>query len=183
MFKDNKYTKIYYQIIQKATGRINEGYVEKHHIIPKSCGGSDDVSNLVSLTKREHFLCHWLLTKMVEGEHLRNMHYAFKLMSNYGKTKKLQSIARTTGANRSEDTKSKISQTMKKQYATGARKKIAGMKGKTLSEKAKCQISNTHKGKPKSEPHKEKLRQNLKGKTWKLIDGKRMWFDKGCVNV
>lgn len=184
MFKDNKYTKIYYQIIENAKGRINEGYVEKHHIIPRSCGGTDDISNLVSLTGREHFICHWLLTKMVvESTHIRNMLYAFKMMSQHGKTTRLRKIAKSTGASVSEKTKEKISQTMKEQYASGARKTVTGMKGKKLSKDAKQQISNTHKGKPKSDKHKEKLRQNLKGKTWKLVDGKRVWFDKESLDV
>lgn len=184
MFKDNKYTKVYYQIIENAKKRINEGYVEKHHIIPRSCGGTDDISNLVSLTGREHFICHWLLTKMVtESTHIRNMHYAFKMMSQHGKTSRLQKIAKSTGADRSEETKQKISQTMKEQYRLGQRQHVKGMLGKKMSDDAKKQISNTHKGKPKSASHKEKLRQNLKGKTWKLIDGKRVWFDKENVDV
>ena len=39
-------------------------YTEKHHIIPKSLGGSDDKCNIVELTAREHFVCHLLLSKM-----------------------------------------------------------------------------------------------------------------------
>ena len=38
--------------------------VEQHHIIPRSCGGTDDKSNLVYLTCREHFIAHWLLVKV-----------------------------------------------------------------------------------------------------------------------
>lgn len=38
-------------------------YCEKHHIIPKSLGGSDDQSNLIMLTAREHFIAHRLLLK------------------------------------------------------------------------------------------------------------------------
>lgn len=41
-------------------------YYEKHHILPKSLGGTDDEDNLVLLTSREHFLCHYLLVKMYE---------------------------------------------------------------------------------------------------------------------
>lgn len=39
-------------------------YYEKHHIVMKSMGGSDDESNLVLLTPREHFLAHWLLWRI-----------------------------------------------------------------------------------------------------------------------
>jgi hypothetical protein len=39
-------------------------YYEKHHIIPRSLGGSNKKENLVLLTAKEHFICHLLLTKM-----------------------------------------------------------------------------------------------------------------------
>lgn len=68
MYLLNKYTKWYYQIVNAAQTRSNVvGYTEKHHIIPKSLGGSNSKTNLVVLTAREHFICHRLLTKMVSG--------------------------------------------------------------------------------------------------------------------
>jgi hypothetical protein len=68
MYLPNKYTKWYNQIIFRALNRpIINGYTEKHHIIPKSFGGSNRKENLVNLTAREHFICHRLLTKMVTG--------------------------------------------------------------------------------------------------------------------
>ena len=66
MFTDSKYTKWYFSIIDSARNRTNEGYIEVHHIIPKCLGGLDTVDNLIELTAREHFICHWLLTKMVK---------------------------------------------------------------------------------------------------------------------
>ncbi len=39
-------------------------YCEKHHIIPKSEGGSDEPDNLVNLTAREHYIAHLLLWKI-----------------------------------------------------------------------------------------------------------------------
>ena len=63
------YKNIYYKIIENAkketeNGHRFVGYFEKHHILPKSLGGSNDENNLVKLTAREHFICHWLLVKM-----------------------------------------------------------------------------------------------------------------------
>lgn len=81
MFLDNKYTKIYYQIIDKAKNRILEGYKERHHIIPRSLGGSNKKENLVSLTAREHFICHWLLVKMTMNDARFKMIYGFRMMS------------------------------------------------------------------------------------------------------
>jgi hypothetical protein len=37
------------------------GYVERHHILPRSMGGTNDESNLVYLTLREHFIAHRIL--------------------------------------------------------------------------------------------------------------------------
>jgi hypothetical protein len=55
------YKKIYDKIIERAKNRILIGYCEKHHIIPKCVGGKDVKTNIVTLTAREHFICHWLL--------------------------------------------------------------------------------------------------------------------------
>ena len=64
-FLQNKYTKWYLDIISSARSRTMSGYTEQHHVIPKSLGGNNKKENLVKLTGREHFICHWLLTKMV----------------------------------------------------------------------------------------------------------------------
>ena len=76
----NKYSKIYFTITSNAKQRITEGYTELHHIIPQSMGGSNDKENLVELTAREHFICHWLLVKMTEGDDRSKMLYALKGM-------------------------------------------------------------------------------------------------------
>ncbi len=76
MFIQNKYTKWYYNIVKQASLRAPVGYIEKHHIIPKSMGGSNDKENIVALTAREHFICHLLLTKMTEGTNRYKMLHA-----------------------------------------------------------------------------------------------------------
>lgn len=80
MFKDNKYTKRYLLITTAAKLRETSGYTENHHIIPQSLGGSNDKENLIDLTAREHFICHWLLVKMVDGEARSKMLYALQGM-------------------------------------------------------------------------------------------------------
>ena len=65
------YEKVYYSIINYALRKTLSGqrwkgdgnYYEKHHIIPRCLNGIDDNKNLVLLTAREHFICHWLLFK------------------------------------------------------------------------------------------------------------------------
>lgn len=76
----NKYSKLYYTITSNAKQRITEDYTESHHIMPQSLGGSNDTDNLVELTAREHFICHWLLIKMTEGDDRGKMLYALQGM-------------------------------------------------------------------------------------------------------
>lgn len=58
------YQKIYNEIVNKRNNIKYNGYTETHHIVPKSLNGTNDKSNLVDLSAREHFICHLLLTKM-----------------------------------------------------------------------------------------------------------------------
>ena len=58
------YQKLYNTIVDNRLLNKYNGYTEKHHIIPRSLGGKDDEANLVSLSAREHFICHYLLAKM-----------------------------------------------------------------------------------------------------------------------
>lgn len=58
------YKKIYDTLIQKRKVEKPSGYIERHHIIPRSLGGTDDKDNIVCLTAKEHYLCHYLLTKI-----------------------------------------------------------------------------------------------------------------------
>jgi hypothetical protein len=79
MFLNNKYYIWYYKIISNAISqnRVKNSidYFEKHHIIPKCLGGNNTKNNLVLLSAKEHFICHILLTKMVE----KNTDIWFKL--------------------------------------------------------------------------------------------------------
>ena len=59
-----KYLGHYDRLIQRAQSRSLDGYKEKHHIVPRCMGGSNDPSNLVDLTAEEHFVAHQLLVKI-----------------------------------------------------------------------------------------------------------------------
>ncbi|AGR47680.2 MobE homing endonuclease [Sinorhizobium phage phiM7] len=75
MFNSSKYTRWYFEIVDSAKSKnrnkSGEDYFESHHIIPKSLGGNNSKENRVLLTAREHFIVHWLLTKMVDDKSLR----------------------------------------------------------------------------------------------------------------
>jgi hypothetical protein len=78
------YQKLYNQIIEnrKQNPLPNNEYGEVHHVIPKSLGGDNEKENLVKLSAREHFICHYLLTKMYENDtiSLYKMTCAFLMM-------------------------------------------------------------------------------------------------------
>ncbi len=67
-FINNKYKVWHDNIIKKAFNRKLSGYSEKHHILPRSLGGSDNKDNLVELTAKEHFIVHMLLCKFTVGQ-------------------------------------------------------------------------------------------------------------------
>jgi hypothetical protein len=83
MYLSNKYSKCYYKIIAKAQLRIlpNVTYKEKHHIVPKSLGGSNKKENLVNLTAKEHFICHLLLPRFTIGKAKNKMFYALMALA------------------------------------------------------------------------------------------------------
>lgn len=90
------YEKLYYAIINKALRKELSGqrwkgdgnYYEKHHIKPKSLGGKDIDKNLVLLTPKEHYLCHWLLFKrfIIGTIERKKMLKAWFMMSAIGDT-------------------------------------------------------------------------------------------------
>lgn len=92
------YEKLYYAIINKALRKQISGqrfkgngtYYEFHHIVPKSLGGTENENNLVLLTSKEHYLCHWLLVKrfaLGSNERMK-MIKAWYMMAAVGDTKR-----------------------------------------------------------------------------------------------
>lgn len=73
------YQKHYDLLIDKARKRgIINCYHEKHHVIPRCMGGTNDKSNIVVLTPEEHYLAHQLLVKIYPDN--RKLIYAVNMM-------------------------------------------------------------------------------------------------------
>jgi hypothetical protein len=62
------YKKIYDCLITRAKSRNLVEYTEKHHILPRSLGGSDNKNNIVKLTPEEHYLAHQLLVRITNND-------------------------------------------------------------------------------------------------------------------
>jgi hypothetical protein len=147
----NKYTRWYNNITENAKSRHIDDYTERHHILPRSLGGTDDATNLVNLTAREHFICHWLLTKMHTGEARGKMINALYLMQ---------------GKNQYQDRyiNSKVYETLRKEYAQYISKLNKG-RVQPLDEKARQIAAITgRKRAPFSEEWKEKMSVKKSGK-------------------
>ena len=163
IFIDNKYTRWYYAIIDSAKSRIITGYVEKHHIIPKSFGGSNSKDNLAILTAREHFLCHWLLTKMVESKrHKWQMLNALGCMlwrQNKGQTQRYKVSGRIYEKLKKQHNKAKS-------WAYSGKKNPMYGKKQTVASKEKMSVSQKERWATieLSEETREKLRSGRKYK-------------------
>lgn len=91
------YIKIHNTIIDRALnrdwrshkhkkGKIEVNFpVEGHHIIPKSLGGSNSKKNIAVLSLKEHFIIHFILTKIYPTE--PSLTRAFIIMCNRTKGK------------------------------------------------------------------------------------------------
>lgn len=82
LFNASKYSNWYYTIILRAKSRTLVGYKERHHIVPRSLNGSNDSTNIVELTAKEHYIVHLLLPYMViDPIHRKKMWGALHCMS------------------------------------------------------------------------------------------------------
>jgi hypothetical protein len=197
MFKDNKYTRWYYDIINNRKQNSFNGYTEKHHIIPKSMGGSNRKDNIVALTAREHFICHWLLTKMTDSKGMRlallTMTRQSKNQNRYKITGRKFQIIRegaslaTSGKNnpmfgktRDKEVREKISAKVRDhlskngpyQHTEETKKKIAQSRlGKKHSDETRNRWSEIRKGRPGQD--------NNSGKHW-FNNGTRSILSKEC---
>lgn len=166
------YQKIYNQIVEraqkelKARKKLKEegGYYEGHHIVPHCLGGKGKSSNwnhpnIVPLTAREHFICHWLLARAYPDN--TNLVFAFNAMVMFS-SNNLQS--RYTPSSRIIAEAKKISSKHKKGQTL--EEKVGIKRAKEIRE----HYSNIRKGRtawnrglPATESQKEALSKARKG--------------------
>lgn len=134
----NKYEKWYNSIIHNAQNRTINDYVENHHIIPRSLGGSNKKDNIAKLTAREHFICHVLLAKFTVGKDRDKMIRAVIFMKSSNK-EQMRYV------------NSRLYEQMRKKFQALQRENMIGENnhyyGKKHSEKSRQKISQSKKGK------------------------------------
>ena len=169
-FLQNKYLRWYRSIILAAQKKQSTGYVEKHHIVPRSLGGTDSEYNIVSLSAREHFVCHMLLTRITSGHHQVLMRFALgKFIQTapgqersftsweYNKIREAISQART-GRKHSDDARKKMSDKRK-----GRAPWNKGIKQGPHSEESNKNRSATLAGRKRSPEFCLKVSEGKKG--------------------
>jgi hypothetical protein len=157
----NKYKKWYNQIVLNGKNEKLPGH-EHHHILPKSLGGTDENNNLVYITAREHFVCHWLLTKIYStGEEHWKMLNALRMMRAENKNQQRYDTKIT----------SRVYAKLKEEYAILQSERYRGENnpffGKSHTKEAKQIISDANTGKNnamKRIEEREKMRQLKTGK-------------------
>jgi hypothetical protein len=160
------YQKIYNQIIERAKSEDRkkyEGvYYESHHIIPKCLGGDGDVKqwkkhpNIILLTPREHFVCHWLLHNLYPDN--KQLMMAFWMMCSIKNDKQKRYIP-----------SSRIIEYSKSKMIEDKKSKVGYWKDKKLSDETKNKIRASKKGiKIHSEENKKKLSERCLGNKYTL---------------
>ncbi len=175
--------------ILNTRGRFACGdeYYERHHIVPKCLGGTNDDENLIDLFAREHFVAHKLLAK--ENPNNSHLIYAWGCMAwahndnqprceltpeEYEEARVACAIVISKdakerlanpennpmyGKHHSDATRIKISESLH-----NLPPEVSEQRRKTLSEKTKARLSNKENhpnyGKHFSEETKQKMREN-----------------------
>ena len=167
----NKYHKWYDQLIDRARTRTLTGYVERHHIVPKSLGGTNEKSNLVRLTAREHLVAHMLLVKFVENPD--PMWRALWCMANMGETKLTGKLY--------EQARIQLS-AIQKGRPSLFKGRPSPLKGKPRTEETKKRMSAAQKGRlPPTEETREKMRQAHTGKMHSNETRQKMSASRGAI--
>lgn len=158
------------QNILDTRGRFScgEEYHERHHILPKCMGGTNDEENLIDLYAKEHYEAHHLLAE--ENPDEKKLIYAWWAISGakslstegryipsaeeYEEAKKRMSAARI-GTKASNETRNKLSQARKgKKHSEETKKKLSDSKignnnpnyGKKLSAETCQKMSESRSG-------------------------------------
>ena len=182
------------QNILNTRGRFACGdeYHERHHIVPKCMGGTNDEENLIDLYAREHFTAHKLLA--IENPDCNSLVFAWTCMAfpnnvvqkrceltpeEYEEARKALSKA-MSGRKLSEETKEKLSKSKKgKPLTIETREKLSdALKGIAFTEEHKSNLSKALKGRIFSDEHKANISKAKKNKS--LSEAQRIALEAVC---
>jgi|GEM_PF-3362454 len=173
------YARIYGEFIENR--RLREpgltGYVEKHHILPRSIGGGNEAENLIRLTAEDHFFAHLLLAKIHGGAMWAALHamcvgrkhpgsrYLKRMRKHVAKAREL------AGLRHSKAMKGRFVGEMHPMFGRPCselskqktREIHASGRGPMSSEEARRKVSESLKGRVFSEDHRRKIAETKTG--------------------
>lgn len=140
--------------------RASDGYQEKHHIVPKCLGGTNDDENLIWLYAEEHYYAHKLLA--LENPNNEKLQYPWWMLSTRNQEK--------ISAEEYAAARANVAKTMSDNH----KGENNPMYGKTMSEenrkvssermKKRTGENNPNYGKRLSKEERKKVSDGLKGK-------------------
>lgn len=154
----------YIEYVKKQNRKRKDNvYYERHHILPKTLGGSDEENNLVLLTAREHYLAHYLLCKIYKEE--KDSYF-----------KMLKAFMYMTVGNDRKNYNSRLYENRKKEYIEICSENMMGKRIQPVNykhskeTKEKLQIKRMGRtpslGLQHSNETKEKISKTLRSKVW-----------------
>lgn len=175
------YEKTYNKLIAAARTQQIDGYYETHHIVPKAEGGSDDTTNLVKLTARQHYIAHLLLAKIYND---CAMYCALAMMKS-----------KTTSMDRDFHFNSRLYEKMKMKRSKFMSERMRGNTnglGYKFTEEQRRAASDRLKGKGNpmygkhlSDATKAKISEGCKGHPYNgggFCNPETVWWNNGAQN-
>jgi hypothetical protein len=169
------YQKIYEQLTSK---NMIADYTEKHHIIPKCLGGSDELENIVCLTPEAHYVAHQLLVKIYPNNHKiikaahmmtvgRNTNKTYGWLKRKHSESMKQRPSNRKGVKLSAETRSKMSASRRKRKVDPAQLANTRLKLSNIAKQRKLNgYISSKKGKtykPHTDETKSKMRESHLG--------------------
>jgi hypothetical protein len=105
------------------------GYTERHHIVPKWCGGTDDSDNIIRLTPEDHYFAHLLLAYARGGKNWSAVHAMAALANRHNRKERSRLQARLSFGH------------VRRNLARHYRDILSGPTGK-ISDKRKFELRN-----------------------------------------
>lgn len=165
---------------------IQNDYFERHHILPRCCGGTDDPSNIIDLFPEEHYNAHKILAE--DNPDILGLQQAFACMSfmqkdrykvtaeQFGAARRAQAKASSArlkgvvpglrkGIPHSEKTKQLLREINKNYHPTdeARRKQSEAQRGRIVSTETRQKLSEARKGIKHPPEFGENISRKLKG--------------------
>ena len=140
------YKKHYDTLINRSPKTKPEnGYYEKHRIVPGCMGGTYSKQNIVFLLPEEHYVAHQLLYKIYKTQ---NLLYAARMMathnsSNRSKNKEYSWLRKLFSENhpcKAQEVRDKISKSLKKYYERPGTREVTIDSLRAYKESNECKI-------------------------------------------